>query len=152
MTETKGKSDGGGRGSCTGDGRTELWAPPDIGSAHPASRLLYGVPIPARAARSKATASPSTAASSTSSTCPPTTVEKFRHSAPAGRHWLVRVVLFLLLPLRVRDAGWADCLKWWSAFPVFTHWGNQKHAIQETAGCIPSSVEKVPWCNTPISG
>jgi hypothetical protein len=33
--------------------------PPDIGSAHPAERALYGVPIPTRAARRAAVAFPS---------------------------------------------------------------------------------------------
>jgi hypothetical protein len=39
----------GGVGDPAGCGRTELWVLPDIGSAHPASRALYCVPIPTRA-------------------------------------------------------------------------------------------------------
>jgi uncharacterized protein (DUF58 family) len=47
-----------GRGLLARGGRTESWAPPDIGSAHPASRVMYCVPIPTRADRSAAIASP----------------------------------------------------------------------------------------------
>jgi hypothetical protein len=67
-------------------GRTEFWVPPDIGSAHSASRALYRVLIPTRADRSKATASPSTAASSTSPTCSPPTVGKIPPHPPLPSH------------------------------------------------------------------
>ena len=37
-----------GVGDPAGGGRRELWAPRDGGSAQPAERPLYGVPIPTR--------------------------------------------------------------------------------------------------------
>jgi len=60
---------------------------------------------------------------------------------------LGRVVLFLLLPLRVRDAVLADCRNWRSAFPAFTHWGNPQHAVKtlsESAYFRRTLMETVP--------
>jgi hypothetical protein len=89
------KGDG---GSLAGGGRTDFWVPPDVRSAHPAERALYGVPIPPRrslgrhqisvvqctdshAARGAAIASRFDRCSLTVRTCPPTPIEKIRRTA-----------------------------------------------------------------------
>ncbi len=46
LGQPTGKSDGGGDGGAGRGGRTESWAPPDLGSAHPAERALYRVESP----------------------------------------------------------------------------------------------------------
>ena len=58
----------------------DFWVPPDVGSAHPASRVLYCV-TDSHAARGAAIASLFDRCFLTVRTCPPTPIEKFRHAA-----------------------------------------------------------------------
>ena len=76
-----GKSDGGGDGGAGRGGRRESWAPPDLGSAHPAERAFTVYRFRPGPARPAAVAFPSLRRFLTVRTCLPTPMEKFRRTA-----------------------------------------------------------------------